>query len=1764
MFTKRKCSNSGRPANLTLCGLFLRTSRILLLIFFVVHLMAIKSFAQANKMLEKVDKQFFIENKGQWDDEVLYLTKLNGLNAWITKHGFTYDYYERIKDSINPHSLLDKIQRKHNDDANKKIGHVVKFEFVNSHPNIRTETLESTKGYFNYLKGNNKDKWISNANLSKQILIHNFDGISTRYYFDNNNLRHDYILKAGADSRQLKFKLIGSDKNYINDKKELVFTTRFGPHHLSNPFVYQFIDNSKKQIDCEYELVNGSIYGFKLGDYDHNVDLIIDPFVYSEYLGGTEQDQGTSISTDGSGNAYIVGLTSSPNFPISVGAYQTSLTLPGPGAILPGDESDGFVTKIDPLGIMVWSTFIGGSYYDGCWDGTIDASTDIYITGVTNSSNFPINGPSSGTYAGNGDAYVAKLKHDGSTLYYSTYISGANDDEGRAIAIDGLNNAYVTGKTNSNSISTFGGINNGAYDAYIAKADPLGNLVNFTFVGGAASEEGNCIDVNPINGTTAITGSTQSLNFPVTNGSSLNGLYEDAFVYKSNNVGGLLNSTYIGGSIGHDNATGIKMDALGNMIIVGWTLPQSLTGSHYPTTIGVCNPNYIGGGYDGFVTKFNPLLTTFISTFLGGSLSGDILMDVAIDNSGDINIAGYTSSFDYPVTCDAIQPIYGGGNEDVIYTKINSNLGCPLYSTFLGGWYDDIGWSIATDATNVYLTGLTASPNFPVTNSTPFNSGFEVFASKLTMPTNPMIAGSNSPVWVGCTLNLTSSGGVSYSWTGPNAFVSSLQNPCIGVGCAPPTSLTPSASGIYTVTITDANGCTATSTVNVLVNQYPNPCNNQAAPTLSGTINIAPGPSPQGWKIIGDLIINANMTFNDLDIAVIGAYSIIVNSGVTLTIKGTHIRGCNIMWKGIVVKSGGNLIINNNSLIEDANIAVNMLTPGSSILDVDRAIFNKNFIGISIANKNSNTYPYSIKGAIFTKRELNKSCNIWPYWYTVSDLQTIGTALNNVSTPYTLQGSTVVNNLLNGSLRCRSHILLQNIGQTTLAGVTPTYYEMLVGGTNQNDLNIFEYADFGIDGVNSNFTNINAVFQNMPTPEDGIGIRTTRNPDPATTSFIAPQYRLQVIPVTSGANTFINKFYNCFEGIRSTQYYTNIVKNNEFYSTQSSTLLTTMTVPPYSEINNNTVGHKAIDIVGNSSHNIEISNNSIYNHALGIYQVSGHQQNSNYPNVLLGFKDIRRNSIFDKPTLGIAPANTFIGDGIVINLWTGNGGTLPLFGVAPSFTNFVFSNKIVNAFRGITYSNFRFTGLESHINGNDISLMLDVYPKHNQYGIQTTLNTKILMNGNSCVGLGSTLSSPNLTRFSSYRCELNTDQQIDCNVSRDNFTGFKFLGVNGSTRWTRNGIIGSHYYGMSLGETLTGSIVSGEIGTQGSVTNAIDDYWLGTLPSGGGHTYVNPNANAVFSALWVRNNIIPTIYRPIVNLGLPPINYNVPGNLNTASSNIIPCGSPQPAPPPGPDPEVVELLENSVLANMGYISKAPELNWMAQQRAYEFQQTDSPYVNATAILGDFYTTNRPQAIYDINNIEKYLDAGNYIDAQIAISNFNVTNSIEQNYLDYYNLLMPYLTAGIWNDNVEGVELLALSNKCLFTDGAVVSYARVLYNSIYRNQYTVFVDDCIEKPQQDGVDHKSSSNVTKMSSNFSVELFPNPTNKGFDLKSNCKENCKVRVIISSITGQIILEKECNLLEGNCFIETELNAGTYLVNTLRISTNDIIVNKLIITN
>jgi hypothetical protein len=586
----------------------------------------------------------FEANHGQVDPQVSFLSRSDGYTVFLTASGAVM------------HSGGNAILR---------------LRLMNAQ-RVEPKGLALRSTVSHYFKGSNPANWVTGAPHFGQVRYPAiYAGIDLLYRGNGKRVEYDFIVAPGANPGAIRFDVSGPDALDLGEQGDLVL--RFGERQLvmAAPFAYQEIEGARRVVEARYVLEEPRIVSFRVADYDRSRPLVIDPVLYSSYLGGNGSEVGEAIAADELGNAYVTGETYSIDFPATLSGLE-------------GDPADAFVTKLNADGTLAWSTYLGGTLDDVGNGIVVDGVGAVYITGQTESGDFPAtSGVLQDSLLGISDAFVTKIDADG-TLAWSTYLGGdrswltppacinpspqcSGTDAGYGIAVNSLGEAHVTGVTTSQFT---------AESAYTCES------AGFPITGGAF----------------------QSAHA----GTSCNDT--EAFFAKLNATGsGLLYSTYLGGADWDDEGSAITLDSSGNAYIAG------IAGANFPTTAGAVQDTYGGYVNDAFAVKFNPFIagsgSLAYSTFIGGG-SADSGRGIGVDASGSAVVVGGTSSNDFP-TVNAIQSATSG-NGDAFVAKLSSDGSVFVYSTYLGGGGPDDALAVAVDAAGLaYVTGRTSSVLFP-------------------------------------------------------------------------------------------------------------------------------------------------------------------------------------------------------------------------------------------------------------------------------------------------------------------------------------------------------------------------------------------------------------------------------------------------------------------------------------------------------------------------------------------------------------------------------------------------------------------------------------------------------------------------------------------------------------------------------------------------------------------------------------------------------------------------------------------------------------------------------------------------------------------------------------------------------------------------------------------------------------------------------------------------------------------------------------------
>ena len=420
----------------------------------------------------------FEPNQGQTDAQVRFLARGPGYTVFLAPG-------EAVLGLMPPDTAGDA--------STQGAGTVLRIGLVGSNPTPSLLGLDLEPGKSNDLIGNDPAQWhTAIPNYGRVEVQGVYPGVDLIYHGQQQQLEFDFVVAPGADPGVIRLAFQGTTGLTLDDQGDLVLPTAGGDVIERAPVLYQQVDGVSRAVAGHYVLDGAGRVGFAVGAYDRSRPLVIDPVLsYSTFLGGSGEDHGDGIAVDSAGDAYVTGYTYSPDFP-TVHALQPTF----------GGDVDAFVAKLTADGsALVYLTYLGGSGEDYGNSIAVDSAGDAYVTGYTYSPDFPTVHALQPTFGGDVDAFVAKLRSDGSALDFSTYLGGSGEDYGNGIAVDSAGDAYVTGSTTSTDFPTvhalqpnFGG---GFTDGFVAKLRLDGSALVFsTYLGGSDYDVGRSIAVD--------------------------------------------------------------------------------------------------------------------------------------------------------------------------------------------------------------------------------------------------------------------------------------------------------------------------------------------------------------------------------------------------------------------------------------------------------------------------------------------------------------------------------------------------------------------------------------------------------------------------------------------------------------------------------------------------------------------------------------------------------------------------------------------------------------------------------------------------------------------------------------------------------------------------------------------------------------------------------------------------------------------------------------------------------------------------------------------------------------------------------------------------------------------------------------------------------------------------------------------------------------------------------------------------------------------
>jgi len=745
------------------CHAICFASSTFLLIFAIASSFAETPALPSGKHVSLNVPLFFEKNQGQADSAVRFLVRGGQYRLFLTAQG----------------SVL-KVAGNHGRDA------VLRTTLPGSNPTPEITGMDKQGWMTNYLVGMESDRSSAVANYSRVKYAAVYPGVDLIYHGESHQLEYDFVVSPNAEPSSIRLWIEGANNMSVAADGSIVVQTAAGAVRWEKPVVFQETSGQKTMVTARYQ-IRGDYIGFQLGPYDRSKTLVIDPaLVYGTYLDGTDGfERYTSLLVDSAGFAYVLGSTSSTDFPTTPGALQRQV----PSTL--GNQL--YLSKLNQNGsALVWSTIIGGTGPNNSSFGNgfaLDSAGDVFVVGSTADATYSTNGtptysPSTfpttpGAYNTNHVAapryFLLKLNNSGSALIYSTFLSNQPNVENMAVAADVSENTYVTGTySQANGLTTPFPCTAGAYqcnyggndDAFVMKFNPDASQLDYaTLLGGSSSDQATQVQVDST-GQATIGGATYSTNYPITS-NGLRQTDEGGFVTTLNSAGTALVFSTV---LNHVLQLNFKRDLAGNYYVGG------SAGTNLPVTSNAFQKSFpaVGTGIHlGFLTVIDSTGALAYSSYIAGNPPSTYLEDTQIQlvSPSSVTVAGdrYNDTA-FPVTDRAFEqdtcgflarfnPQAPSGSASLLYSGCTPiNMTDNLVTELFRGFPYFAGALMYVDAQN-HLYGLSATGQ---TSSNAFQKS----------PPNPD-SGDGSHVWVGkYNMAAASSPGINlstpYQWGAPD------------------------------------------------------------------------------------------------------------------------------------------------------------------------------------------------------------------------------------------------------------------------------------------------------------------------------------------------------------------------------------------------------------------------------------------------------------------------------------------------------------------------------------------------------------------------------------------------------------------------------------------------------------------------------------------------------------------------------------------------------------------------------------------------------------------------------------------------------------------------------------------------------------------------------------------------------------------------------------------------------------------------------------
>lgn len=1185
--------------------------------------------------------------------------------------------------------------------------------------------------------------------------------------------------------------------------------------------------------------------------------------------------------------------------------------------------------------------------------------------------------------------------------------------------------------------------------------------------------------------------------------------------------------------------------------------PPPIATFHYSSTAycqSAANPApiFATGGTAGLFNA-SPTGLVFVSTSTGlvnlaSSTPGTYTVTNSIAPSGGCKgvVASTTITITAPQVATFAYPL-------TAYCKTGTNPSPVFSGGGVAGTFSATPAGLVINATTGTINLATSAANtYTVTNTIPASGGCPavtasttvtitappsaIFAYPLTTyctssadPTPVIAPGSTAGTFIASPAGLvfvsTTTGQIDVSATVPGTYTITNNIPASG-GCGP-------VRYVSTVTIINC-GC-----------DY----GTQLPATISGVYNNAAYSANNSSTVISGSVIMTNVSMQ-----VGSGVTITVPSGASLMLTHCHLWACQDMWTGIVVQPGGKLVINRNSLIEDAITAVYVpsttwTAPADYALTVSATIFNKNYTAVKIDNyaQSAGTYPYSLTDAVFTNRNLPFitvppfTGVVWPAPSNLKVLQNAGTLQEHY-----INGTTFP---ANGWLSKAPYIgqpsfygvYLDMVGNSTGSASSPTYYEILLGSNTgtASQLNLYDNVVYGIYSQNSNVTVDNSAFQYMAVG----GLHGTTGGTAiygiVTKQDIYRRMRVQpVTPLAYGAlppnpNTtpFTNTFYDVRRAVDVHNYFETVINGADVRSTQVVNTPGVLTLNP--------VGGYGFYIKTNRYNAINVTANVLTNIAEGITFTADATPYMSYAQAqYVGPVTIDYN-IVQAHYPGNTVTTQFVNDAIsvtdVISSYGTTVGVLGSTGTVISTQN----NRLLNVFRGIYSANWQ--RQFSHSQSNYITMRQEA---NNFAGNPTTQYGISHVNS-----LGNTIIDNNINGTSRLKdvwkgiySSMNGKEIVSCNYVNNLGRGIEFEAQHMGVTFQDN-IFNLNAKGYMLSNN---GVIGAQVG--GGVSPASDNRWpIAANWMGTNYQTYTLNSLAGTSPLNVRAG---ATYDPTNNSGSPVTGaYSTSTLPVVAASGFRTCPA---LPSYGCTFCVVQQLE-TVVHGAVYRIWPDQSNQINANRAYRMLKIDPSLMTGSSTLTGFYNATLGTNTDQLSVIEDDLKLNNFADAGAGVASFVPVNPIEANYAKVYSLYIKNQTDTIVAG--DSTDLYTLANGCPDVDGVAVYQARALYNSVY-NQYRAFEDNCPSQSPRSLAEEPTVAVVNCL-------VYPNPSKGELFVSLSDTDLKEAMLEVTDITGKRMLLQPIVLENGTGKLNLDLDNGVYLVNITVPGLDKAYVRKIVIS-